>query len=234
MTTPASDPTVTTPTEEPLVVSAQPAAADTQAVEEIQIGDKTFTSSADAVAYAKQLQGQVATHDAYQQGINDAMMNQPQAQSVTNQPVVETPLFDTAEFYDDPQAVIKRVAEQATAKAESNIDAKLEQRRKADGMWTEFYNKYPKLQKSDKLVKQVLNDNWAVLGNMPDAAKAMDILAQRATDQINVMLSDFMPSQELPLTKQATSPGSQTNVTPPAVEEPVLDFTAQANQHYKL
>lgn len=226
------------PTEIPLVVSTPQVVVapddNTPAAETIQIGDKTFTSNDDAIAYAKQLQSTVATNDAYQQGINDAMANQSQVQTVTNEPVVEAPLFDDAEFYENPQKVIKDVMQKATATAETNIRAENAQKEKAGQMWTDFYIKYPRLQKSSKLVKQVLDENWAVLGSMPDGQKAMDILAQKATDQINTMISDFMPGQELPITKQATSPGGQVNVTPPVVDEPVLDFMAQAKQNYKL
>jgi len=227
------------PVEEvPLVVAATPEVAtddtEVKAAEEIQIGDKTFTSNEEAIAYARELQSASATNDAYQQGINDAIMNQPQVQSVTNEPVVEAPLFDDAEFYENPQAVIKRVTEQAQSNAVDIIRKENTQKQKADELWGEFYNKYPKLRKSDKMVKRILDDNWNVLGQMPDGSKAMDILAQKATDQIKLMISDFMPGQELPETKQATSPGSQTNVTPVKVDDPVLDFVAQAAQHYKL
>lgn len=224
--------------EAPLVVAATPIAVPNEpevtTTEEIQIGDKTFTSNEEAISYARELQSSVATNDAYQQGINDAIMNQSSAPSVTNEPVVEAPLFEDAEFYENPQAVIKRVTEQAQANAVDIIRKENEQKQKSDNLWIEFYNKYPKLRKSDKMVKRILEDNWNVLGSMPDSSKAMDILAQKSTDQIKIMLSDFMPGQELPETRQATSPGSQTNVTPPVVVEPVLDFVAQANQHYKL
>jgi len=205
-----------------------------QASEEIQIGDKVFTSSADAITYAKQLQSTVATNDAYQQGINDAIMGQQSAPSVTNEPVVEQPLFDETEFYENPQAVIKKVMSQATDSAVQIVRNETAQKAKTEGIWNDFYSKYPRLQKSDKMVRRVLEDNWSILGNMADSGKAMDILAQKATDEIKVMLADFMPSEELPLTKQATSPGGQVNVTHKVPAEPVLDFVKQATQHFKL
>lgn len=223
--------------EVPLVVAATPEQAPIEEgapTEEILIGDKVFTSNDEAIAYARQLQGTVATNDAYQQGINDALAGQQNNQSVTQEPVDEVPFFDSAEFYENPQEVMKRVTKQATDKAVDIVRQEAAQKAQTDQLWNEFYSKYPKLQKSDRLVKQELDDNWALLGNMPDASKAMDILAQKATARINSMLADYLPAQELPLTKQATSPGTQTNVTPPAATKPVLDFMSQAKNHYKL
>ena len=90
------------------------------------------------------------------------------------------------------------------------------------------------LQKSSKLVAQILDENWATLGAMPDGKKAMDILAQKANAQIQSIVADFLPSTELPTTNSGASPGNQHNVTPVKTEEAPLDFIAQANAQYRL
>ena len=85
------------------------------------------------------------------------------------------------------------------------------------------------------LVRRILQENWSVLGKMTDGKKAMDILAQQATTEVQSMLAGFLPQKELPVTPNiVSSPGNQMSVTPVAVEEEPVDFVSQANAHYKL
>ena len=205
------------------------ATGDATVVEdEIQIGDRTFTNQADAIAYAKQMEADRLSHDAYQQGLLDS-----QSQAAGNPAAAVAPeagdLND--KFYEDPT---KFIGEQTTAAAEAGYKKAMDEIGKTQArekLWEKFYTNNPELKSKKTLVEKVLDDEWTLLGPMKDADAAMKILAKKTNDLLKSWIDESKPSEELPNAKQIASPGGQTQVTPQKVEEKEVDFTTQLLQH---
>lgn len=205
----------------------------TPPAETITIAGKSFTDQNEALAFARQQLAAGDETNAYQQGVIDAHNSVTPAPSVTD-PVTPEPAFDEAAFYENPQAALQSVEERAKQSAIDTMRAETAQQKKNDAVWNGFYAKYPKLAKQKGLVESTLNENWNVLGNMPDGTKALDIVAQKTMLKINNMITEFAPGKVMPDGEQNISTGGQDPVTPQIVEDEVVDFMGQIGSNYKL
>jgi hypothetical protein len=202
-------------------------AAKLEEPEEIQIGDKTFNNQKDAIAYAKKLDGERLANDAYRQGIQDTIGTE----KVT--PVASEPNKEEVEnlFYDNPTEYIAKITNKARSEAKEEILAEIRQERATSDLWTTFYNKNPNLKSKDKLVKTILAENMAMLGNMTDHDKAMTILAGKVKSQLKEWADEDMPKQELANVHITSGGGSQSEVTSRPVKKENLDFVSQMIKH---
>ena len=201
----------------PTPVAATPAEAP------IQIGNQTFATSQEAFAYAEKIEQESTQNDMYRQGVLDAQNQQQVPQNVT--PKAEEN-FEEA-FYADPQKFLADRDAKIAASVEEKIMGQIEQTKKSDKIWDEFYKENPDLRVSDRLVRSILNDNWNVLGNMPDGRAAMRIVAQKTRAEIRTYTEAAAPQQVLQNTGTGASPGGQTNVTTEKTPIKSLGFVDQ-------
>lgn len=209
----------------------EPAAEEVQAEAKpqeakVKIGGKEFASQAEAWAYAERLEQENLANDAYKQGIQDALNQSQQAQSVTQSvPEEDDSIFD--ELYTNPKEFLAKRDAQIAQSLEEKIFSKIAQENREKELWNQFYSENPDLKSKDKLVKLTLQENWDTLGYMKDAGEAMKILAQKTRGELRKYLEDMKPQHELSNFGGGPSPGSQQSVTQKKTEEKPLGFLDQ-------
>jgi hypothetical protein len=185
----------------------------------IRIGDQTFKTEKEAIAYAEKMERERLVEQAQAQGMREAI----EAMKPPVVPVEEPDNFEE-EFYGDPKKKIKQVKSEAIAEALALFRA--EQRE--EKLWAKFLDDHPDLDRVD--AERILQANWSVLGKMTDTDLAMKELARKTRAEYQRIAERMKPRTELPPNKrQALGAGSPTRtrgVTPTEPEKPV-DFVTQ-------
>lgn len=190
-------------------------------VEEIRIGDKVFTSQAEAIKYAESLETEKLVNEAYTKGIQEAL-------SVKN-PVAEPPPEEDKfeeKFYTDPKGTLKDLKEQAKQEALQTI--RIEQKR--EQLWNEFLTKNPDIDREDAEIILRKPENWETIGKMVDEKKAMDLLAQRVRADYQRKAEKLRPRTELPNRQtpvQGSGISASSGVTPAKKTSESQSFIAQ-------
>ena len=176
----------------------------------IRVGDKVFHSEKEALAYVQAEQAKdAAANEAYRQALLDAQLVKDQ---VTPEEKTADPDFDS-KFYENPQAYLKQVQEQAVNQAKEEMAKQQEAAQKEQAAWDGFYKEYPDLETKDKLVKLLVKENWDEIKTLP-LDSAYKILALKTRKQLKEWADADKPTEQLNRTSQTASPGSQTGVTP--------------------
>ncbi len=188
----------------------------------IKIGEKTFKTQAEAVAYAETLESEKFQSDAYAQGLRDAMdrVGAP-AQAAAPPPPEED--FDS-QFYANPKEYLTKVKEQAKSEAIAIVSAT----QNREKLWGDFFREYPDLDGQRQMCEMVLNQNWEVLGKMTDLPKAMKILAQKTRAIFEGYIEKSKPRTQLASAPVRTPAGApKPSVTPAVKKDEPLDFASQ-------
>lgn len=116
------------------------------------IGDKTFATQAEALAYAQQnlaaLEREREILDAYRQGMTDASQQSGQGASGATEEPAEDPLladFDEDEFYTNPKEALKKVAARVREQALTEQQRLIAQRDQDAQVWAEFTADHPEM-----------------------------------------------------------------------------------------
>ena len=202
----------------------QAAAAEAPKKEEakIKIGDKEFTKTEEAWAYAQELEREKLAADAFRQGIEAATVGQKGNPAPAEEPKEK---FDE-QFYANPEEYLKKREQQIEAKVLGRITQETEMKARNEKTWNEFYSEYPDLVNSKELVQITLQQNWEAL-KFADTKKALKIVAEHTREKRKKMLEDLLPSAELKRVTTVASPGNTVQVTQKAQEEKPLNFVSQ-------
>jgi len=121
---------------------------DTQeeaATPKYKIGDKTFNTQAEALAYAESqvsaLETETQVADAYRQGMRDALHKPLETEVVTPQ----QDDVDTEELYTNPKAFLDKFANKIKHETRSELEQKEALRSESDQIWREFTERHPSL-----------------------------------------------------------------------------------------
>lgn len=202
-----------------------------------KIGEKEFSTEAEAFQYAEQIQREAdlaeARNAAYRQGILESQQAVVQPQNVTQNVEEEDDTFND-EFYADPKEALARREKQLEEKIEARLSQKWEQQSAEEQTWSEFFQAYPDLSDHkdvcETLVAQHTQDIKALVTTKGRKA-AMDYLAQKVRGKFQSWVESNKPRRELPSTSSGPTEGSHQNVTRKTKEPEVLDFAAQIKQN---
>lgn len=195
--------------------------APTPVVEEIRIGDKVFTSQAEAIKYAESLETEKLVNEAYNTGVKEALH--------ARAPIVETPPEEDKfeeKFYTDPKGTLKDLKEQAKQEALQTIRAE----QKREQLWSEFLGKHPDIDREDAEIILRKPENWETIGKMVDEKKAMDLLAQKVRADYQRKAERLKPRTELPNRQtpvQGSGNSTSSGVTPSKKSSEPQSFVAQ-------
>lgn len=230
---------------EPTEVQTSPAQTEENAPEateedykyELPDGSR-FKSQEEALKHAQKLiqdkEIELATANAYQQGIHDFASRIPQSGNVTpQQPEEDTAAWET-EFYSNPKKVLAEVEAKAIEKAETRLAQKLSAQEADKQIWSEFTSLHPDLADFKADVDGVTDSNREVvqaLFQTKGKKAAMDYVAQKTRAKFEAYLEATKKRTELPRTRIASPTPGQTNVTQKKPTEQPLDFAAQLRKH---
>lgn len=206
---------------EAAVEETPPAKEETKAEEKlILIGDREFTSEAEAFKYAESLAQEKIKSEFYNQGVQEAL------RALKPQEETKAAEEDDLELYTDPKAAMAKVEQRATQRAIETIKAE----QKKEQLWTTFEAQYPDIRRedADRILREP--ENWETIGRMEDHAKAMKILATKTRAYYQEIIDRVKPRTELPNKGgQAVSSGISTSmsVTPQKKEPVSTNFIAE-------
>lgn len=189
--------------------------------EPIRIGDQTFKTQKEAIAYAEKLEYDKIISEAHAAGVREAL----EAQRLKDQPTPEEPEDDNFEerFYANPKEALREIEERAIKRAEERVS----QSAQREQLWNEFLNEYPDIRRKD--AERVLQENWDTIGTLTDYGKGKKLLAQKVRAEYDEIVSRLKPKVAMERKAQALSPsgGAPRGVTPQAREEKPLSFAEQ-------
>ncbi len=208
------------------------AAEPTEPQEEIQIGERTFKTQAEAVAYAqsalRQKEQELAVVEAYNAGLVERGGAAPQAQ-----PAAAPPPDNWEErFYANPRGTLQELREEIKKEVLGSVAGQTED----DKMWAEFNRRHPDLDGFKEDVSSVLtryDREIRALASTKGKEQAMDFLAQKTRAKFEDYNERKKPSRTLPNGSGGSPPSTQTNVTNKSnkKEETPLSFIDQIRQN---
>lgn len=205
-------------------VATEPAATEPE--EEIIVGDRTFTSQKEALAYAKELAQEKEILEARQAGMQEVLEATRSGQPAAAPAAPEEDKFEE-EFYSNPKETLQKVASKAKQDAVAEIRAEIN-REKA---WDVFLEKYPDIERAD--AERIMRENWVKLEKIKDEAKGMESLATLVRSYYDGIIERRKPRTALPDNKrQAVSPagGAPARVTPSNQTQKPLSMAEQMRQ----
>jgi len=191
----------------------------------IRIGDQTFKTSKEAIAYAERLEREKLLTEAHAAGVREAL-------EATRQPVQPEPEPEDnfeERFYANPKETLKEI--QARARDEAIQAIRAENQR--EKMWGEFLEQYPDIRRKD--AERVLQENWDSIGKMTNVPEAMKVLARKVRSEYEEIIERTKPRTVLADKKQVVSAGggAPKSVTPQKKDDRPLDFASQIRAAFK-
>jgi hypothetical protein len=205
--------------------------APEEPAEEIQIGDKSFATQAEALAYAqsalRESEHQRSVVEAYNAGLVER--GGAQAPAPAAQPQAEN---WEEKFYANPKATLAELKEEIRREVLGTVAGQTEDQK----MWAEFNRLHPDLDGFQEDVSAVLNrydKEIRAIASTKGKEQAMSFLAQKTRAKFEDYAERRKPKRELPNGAGGKLPSSQTNVTKISKDnsEKPLSFIDQVRQN---
>ncbi len=217
--------------ESPAEETAPEAAAEVTvpAEEQIQIGEKTFATQAEALAYAQSALRDAEHQRAVVEAYNTGLTERGAAQPVVTQ---ATPDNWEERFYANPRGTLQELREEIKKEVLGNVSAQTEDQK----MWAEFNRLHPDLDGFQEDVSAVLtryDKEIRALASTKGKESAMNFLAQKTRAKFEEYAERKKPKRELANGSGSGIPAGQTNVTKNSnnKEEKPLSFVEQVRQN---
>lgn len=200
-----------------------------------RIGDKTFATAEEALAYAEsqvstlETENQVA--DAYRQGLKDALNHAPNTpQNVTPQAEPESDL-NNEEFYTNPQAFLHKYAQKIKTETRAEIEQRENLKAQSDQIWREFTDRHPGLADFRAEIEDFVAKNTtevrAIIGTKGRPA-SYDWIATKMKSRFESYANAVRPKRTLPNGSAGASPSTKSaGVTPKPEAKKPLSFAEQ-------
>lgn len=212
--------------------AVETAEAPAPAEEPIQIGEKTFATQAEALAYARsaitQKEQELALVEAYNAGlVEGGGASAPAVPAAAPEP-------DNWEerFYANPKSTLQELREEIKREVLGSVRGQSEEEK----LWSEFERRHPDLEGFREDAQTILtkyDKEVRALASTKGKDQAMDFLAQKTRAKFEEYAERRKPKRELPNTGGAMLPTTQTNVTKISKEkeEKPLSFVDQVRQN---
>jgi hypothetical protein len=209
-----------------LVSEAAPAV--TNEVAKYRIGDKTFATQAEALAYAESQVQPSAEIDAYRQVLREAVSAIPRAETVMPAP---QPTLNAEELYTDPENFLKKFETKIKTETLDQIDRVQATREQDERVWREFCDRHPELADFREDITALAARNaaevQAVIKTKGQSA-AYDYVATKYRAQVERAAAALRPKRALPNSGGSAPAGTRVEkVTPKQAEKKPLSFAEQ-------
>lgn len=214
------------PEAEAEAVEAAPAAEPE--VGKYRIGDKTFATQAEALAYAEAQIQPNAEIDAYRQVLREAVSAVPRHETVMPPP---QPEFNAEELYTDPEKFLKRFETKIKSETLEQVNQVQATKEQDERVWREFTDRHPELADFRSEITATATQNatevQAVMRTKgPNAA--YDYVATKYKAAVERQAAALRPKRALPNTNSAPVAGSRVEkVMPQAAAKKPLSFADQ-------
>lgn len=208
------------------------AATEVPASGKYRIGDKTFATQDEALAYAQSQVSALETEqqiaDAYRQGMREALQTAPSAgESVTSNVVPKNDL-DSEELYTNPQAFLDKFATKIKSETKAEIDQRESLKAQSDQIWREFTERHPGLadfrSEVEQFVQGQVTEVRAIISTKGKPA-SYDWIATKLKSRFEAYANAVKPKRELPNTGSGASPSSKSgSVTQKEASKKPLSF----------
>lgn len=227
-----SEPVITPTGGEAAAQDLSPAAEDP-----IQIGDRTFATQAEALAFARESlresEHQRAIVEAYNTGLTERGVQsvQPAAPAAP----ADDPKWEER-FYSNPKATLKEFADTIRKEVRTEVLSTVNTQSEEQKLWSEFFTRHPDLEGFQEDATTILNrydKEVRALVSTKGKEQGMDFLAQKTRAKFEEYNERRKPTRALPNGGAGTVPSTQTNVTnknAPKEEKP-LSFVEQIRQN---
>lgn len=200
-----------------------------------RIGEKTFATQAEALAYANSavvtLETEAQVADAYRRGVQEAIQHIQPMPGVTPPAAPQVPAFNADEYYGDPQAFLDKFAKQIQSQTIQTINSQQSMQQQSDQIWGQFAGRHPGLSDFRREVESYVEQNKdavrAIFATKGDGA-GFDYIAMKLRSQFARYAETVKPQRALPNGGGGASPsGKGPGVTPvPGAKKP-LTFAEQ-------
>lgn len=162
-----------------------------------EVGGREFTSIEDALAYSNEL----AKHAGQQANEIGELRTKVSTLEVSSQETMEREPVEASPyseiFYDDVDAALNKVKEDAKREAKEEMDAERLQKESRDAIWTNFYEANPELKGHELVVQGVYVSQYDDLAGL----KTVDALEKIATDS-----KAYLKRNEIELGRKGAEP----------------------------
>lgn len=200
-----------------------------------RIGDKTFKTQDEALAYAEASNETESEIDAYRRLVREALTAPGGApENVTPPP----PVITDEEFYANPTETITKAMQRAKQEAHAEIAQNQATTATANAVWAEFTQRHPDLAdfraETEAFVTQNLNEVQKVSKTKGRSA-GLDFVALKLKTQFQRYADAAKPKKDLANTSGGPSPTNRVSgVTPKAAPKKELSFAEQLRQNRKV
>lgn len=212
-----------------------PAASASGGTHKYRIGDKTFATQAEALAYAESVEQQTSEVDAYRQVLREAIAQTPRAPAPEE--TSHSNELNAEEIYTDPQTFLKRFEAKIKTETLAQVNQQQALIDQDNRVWREFTERHPDLadfrEDITALASRIAPEVGSIARGKGQAA-AYDYVATKFKAQVERLSSAIRPKRELRNTVQASAGASGgQNVTPKAPPKKALSFSEQIRQMKK-
>lgn len=182
--------------ETPIVTSPETAPAETKAAAPAFVYEgltKKIESAEELSNYTKDLEARLAAYKLEKEKQEEAQREQTMAYQFQAAPERETTPEQAEKIFQDPAGFIKGLK----AEIREELDVRDQKQKARESFWDSFYQEHPELKNKDKVVKLIMNDKWAEVGNAP-LHKAKEILARESIKFISELTGTTPRKESLP------------------------------------
>lgn len=212
-----------------------PAPPATPPAHKYRIGDKTFATQDEALAYAAShvsaLETETQVADAYRQGLIDARAaGTPPAPGVTP-PAPASEIPNTEELYTNPQAFLDRFAKKIQTETLTQVDQRQALVEHSNTIWREFTERHPVLADFRGEVEAMAAGNQETIRAITATkgrTASYDWIATKLRSRFDAYQNALKPSRELPNGGGNTPPARPgAGVTPETPAKKPLSMAQQ-------
>lgn len=162
-----------------------------------RIGEKTFATQAEAIAYAESTVQPASEVDAYRQVLREVIAGAPRA-GEPSVPVTEE--FNADELYTDPKAFLQRRDERIKNDVLNQINQNQASRENDERIWSEFTGRHPDLTEYREEITSIASKHAVETQNLirtKGQAAAYDYVATKFKAYADRVSSAIKPIREL-------------------------------------
>lgn len=195
-----------------------------------KIGNKSFATQAEALAYAEShvnaLETEQQLADAYRQGIQDGALRPKPTENVTPPPA--EPDLNAEELYTNPTEFLKKYENRIVTKTRAQLDQEAAVNEQSNQLWREFTDRHPGFTDFRREVESFVGTNapqvQAIVGTKGRPA-GYDWIAMKLKNQFEQYATALRPKRALSNAVSGPTPTTkQSGVTPKTPEKKPLSF----------
>lgn len=213
-------------------VNPEQEARQIQEPQEFKIGEKTFASVEEALAYAEETQAAKAKAQQESEALKAAILEQRKAEQGSESEKSESESKFSDLLFEDPEKAIELIQAKTKEDVLNEVFRAHQQQKNEDFFWNQLYTNYPRLKGREDLVQAILEQNWERLKPLP-LDQSLPLIHELAIKRAKLYAELVSPQTQMPAGQAITAPTQTVTLKEPDIKDKtgdVLDFTSQMRQ----